>query len=163
MVVPRIPIRRNGKVVAVFAQAIPPLRERPEDIPVLIRHFIDQLPREAGMIEIGVEPAAMSALETYPWPGNVRELLNVVERLLARLDGRDTICLDDLPFYLKPDDPISSKPPSPSIREVSHRAERDAIRFALKAANNNKAEAARRLGIHRTQLYKKMKKYDLPL
>jgi PAS domain S-box-containing protein len=146
----------------VIPLTIPPLRERPEDIPVLVEHFLVQLTREAGLPELAIEPAALAALAGYAWPGNVRELLNVLERTLARLTG-ENIRLEDLPFYLGRDrqSPDCSCPPS--IREVSAQAERDAILFALREAGNNKAEAARRLGIHRTLLYKKIRKFGLSL
>jgi transcriptional regulator with PAS, ATPase and Fis domain len=96
----------------------------------------------------------------HDWPGNVRELSNVLERALASLSGA-VVRLRDLPFYLQ-DIQLPGKSGSPSsIRDIQAAAEKEAIVFALKAAGNNKAAAARALGIHRTLLYKKMKRYDL--
>ncbi|MGA6925070.1 MAG: sigma 54-interacting transcriptional regulator [Desulfosarcina sp.] len=147
----------------VIPLIIPPLRERPRDIAPIVHHFLGQLAREGGMPDLTVAPSALAALEGYAWPGNVREVLNVLERTLARLSGC-TIQRDDLPFYLKQDcrAPVRDSC-QPSIREVSARAERDAIRFALDQTGNNKSAAARRLGIHRTLLYKKIRKYGLAL
>jgi DNA-binding NtrC family response regulator len=97
----------------------------------------------------------------YDWPGNVRELSNALERTLASMEG-DVIGLDDLPFRIhqkrkRGDAPMATA----SIREAQHRAEIDAIQYALKTCGNNKSRAARMLGIHRTLLYKKIKKYNL--
>lgn len=142
---------------------IPPLRDRPEDIPALIRYFMDQLVTDAGLPDLSISPAALDMLTCYEWPGNVRELLNVLERTLARLGGRNVMQMDDLPFYLKRDRTAPAQTCIPCMREVSTRAERDAIRFALQESDGNKSEAARRLGIHRTVLYKKIRKYGIPL
>jgi transcriptional regulator of acetoin/glycerol metabolism len=90
----------------------------------------------------------------------VRELSNALERSLAAME-EGTIRLVDLPFhiYQKRHSPQGSQPAS--IREVQHNAEKEAIVYALKASGYNKSQAARNLGIHRTLLYKKMKKYRL--
>jgi transcriptional regulator with PAS, ATPase and Fis domain len=145
----------------VIPMNISPLRERPEDITVLSRHFVDRLSLEAGLPTIEIEKSALEALECYEWPGNVRELSNVIESVIARLDADSVIRKENLPFYIKAErrSPRASLPMS--IREVTKNAERDAIVLAMKESGNNKSEAARRLGIHRTQLYKKLRKYGL--
>lgn len=140
---------------------IPPLRERPEDITALSRHFIDRLSLEAGLQTIDIEKSALGALACYAWPGNVRELSNVVESVIARLDAEHVIRTENLPFYIKKGRRLRKEAPPLSIKEVTKNAERDAILLALKESGNNKSEAARRLGIHRTQLYKKLRKYGL--
>jgi transcriptional regulator with PAS, ATPase and Fis domain len=94
-------------------------------------------------------------------PGNVRELLNVLERTLSSI-ADDTIRLVDLPFYLHRTQKKSPQQNQTSIKEVQAIAEKEAIRFALKKTNN-KARAAKMLGIHRTLLYKNMKKYRISL
>lgn len=140
---------------------IPPLRERPEDITALSRHFIDRLSLEAGLPNTEIEKSALEALECYEWPGNVRELSNVIESVIARLDAEHIIRTEDLPFYLRRERRLPMESLPLSIKEVTKNAERDAILLALKESGNNKSEAARRLGIHRTQLYKKLSKYGL--
>jgi PAS domain S-box-containing protein len=141
---------------------IPPLRERRNDIIPLARHFVQQMAQEAALPEINMGPEAKKALMRHDWPGNVRELLNVLERTLSSIET-DTVRLVDLPFYLHR---TKKKPPQKnqtSIREVQAMAEKEAIHYALKEANHNKVRAAKILGIHRTLLYKKMKKYNISL
>ncbi len=144
----------------VFPLAIPPLRERPEDILPISRHLVAQLAGEVRLTDINFTAEAIAILEKYTWPGNVRELSNILERTLSVLDG-PYIRVQDLPFYLHPrEDSYRAAIPSP-IREIQARAEKDAIVLALQECGYNKAQAARILGIHRTQLYKKIKKYGI--
>jgi PAS domain S-box-containing protein len=146
----------------VIPLQIPPLRERRNDIIPLARHFMHQMAQEAVLPEINIGAEAKKALMRHDWPGNVRELLNVLERTLSSIET-DTIRLVDLPFYMHR---TQKKPPQKnqtSIREVQAMAEKEAIRYALKEANHNKVRAAKILGIHRTLLYKKMKKYKISL
>jgi PAS domain S-box-containing protein len=139
---------------------IPPLRERPDDILPLVRHFLDQTAQEAFLPEIALDQDAEEVLRCYHWPGNTRELLNVLERVLSSLEG-NTIRLSDLPFYLYRSRKIASKLSALSIREVQSRAEKEAILNTLRLARYNKSKAATMLGIHRTHLYKKIKKYGI--
>ncbi len=143
---------------------IPPLRERKSDILPLAQHFLKQMAKEANLSEISLDNDAAAALKKYTWPGNVRELLNVLERALSSIEG-DIIHLGDLPFYVSR---MQKKLPEQNqstmdIKGVQARAERDAIQYALKETRHNKAQAAKLLGIHRTLLYKKMKKYNIAL
>jgi transcriptional regulator with PAS, ATPase and Fis domain len=139
---------------------IPPLRERPDDILPLVRHFLDQTAQEAFLPEITLDRAAEEVLRSYPWPGNIRELSNVLERVLSSLEG-NTVHLSDLPFYLYRSQKIASKLSPVPIREVQFRAEKEAILHTLRLAEFNKSKAAEMLGIHRTHLYKKIKKYGI--
>jgi len=141
---------------------IPPLRERKEDIIPLCRHMLKQMTREAALVEISMDDDAERALVKYHWPGNIRELVNVLERILFSLDG-DTIHLCDLPFYLQMGSKNADAPIRANLRSVQSNAEKEAIRYALNSAGYNKAKAARMLGVHRTLLYKKMKRYGLPI
>ena len=140
---------------------ISPLRDRREDIVELSRHLLGQLAREANLVPPAIDAEARRALIDYDWPGNVRELSNALERALSTMpDG--VIRISDLPFHIfRKKRPIAAK--TASIREVQDRAEKEAIAYALKACQYNKAKAARMLGIHRTLLYKKMKKHQLPI
>ncbi len=141
---------------------IPPLRERKEDIVPMARVMIEQISNDASLADIALDVQAERAMEKYDWPGNGRELSNVLERILSSLSG-DTIHVCDLPFYL-----YRSKGQMPgegrkSLKTIQASAEREAIRYALEATSYNKAKAAAMLGIHRTALYKKMKRHDLPI
>jgi PAS domain S-box-containing protein len=146
----------------VISLQIPPLRDRPSDILAISDHFLEQTAKEANLEGLSIDKEAERALRAYAWPGNVRELTNVLERSVSALEGK-TIRITDLPFYV----PRGTRPPDPrqptSLREMQARAEREAIWTALKEADFQKARAARILGIHRTLLYKKMRKYGLPL
>jgi transcriptional regulator with PAS, ATPase and Fis domain len=113
-------------------------------------------------VEIKIDPQAEEALRSWDWPGNVRELSNVLERIVSSLE-REAIYLCDLPYYLLGTKRSSTQTRRTSLKSVQGRAEKEAIRYALASANYNKARAAAVLGIHRSLLYKKMKKYNLPL
>jgi transcriptional regulator with PAS, ATPase and Fis domain len=148
--------------LSVLPLNIPPLRDRREDILPLARHIITQIAQEAFLPEAEIDKPAEAALVRYDWPGNVRELANLMERVLASLEGK-TIHLCDLPFYFYE----SRKEPSQSrgalLKRTQERAEKEAIRYALESASYNKAQAAELLGIHRTVLYRKLKRFNLPL
>ena len=141
---------------------IPPLRERKEDIIAIAAYLLEQLRSEANIPRIRLDEQAQKALENHEWQGNVRELSNVLERTMSVLEG-NTIRLENLPFYLHRGRRLQAPASRSSLKDMQARTEKEAICFALREANNNKARAARILGIHRTLLYKKMKKFDLPL
>jgi transcriptional regulator with PAS, ATPase and Fis domain len=141
---------------------IPPLRKRRDDIIPLACHLLKQIGQELGFVEIKIDPQAEEALRGWDWPGNVRELSNVLERVVSSLEG-EAIYLCDLPFYLFGAKRSSNHKSRTSLKSVQGRAEKEAIRYALESANYNKARAAAVLGIHRSLLYKKIKKYNLPL
>ncbi len=143
----------------------PPLRERPEDIPLLARAFFESHWRDVGMRPKPVDPEVFEVLATRPWPGNVRELRNAVERM-AILSG-SRISIRDLPDPpLRPSEPASS-PSSvfpvpldgvrPTLREYRDMAERAYVLDTLERCGWNVSEAARRLGIERTNLHKRMR------
>jgi DNA-binding NtrC family response regulator len=139
---------------------LPRLRERREDIPLLVRHFISRTAREQGQVEKPIEPAAMAALINYAWPGNVRELQNAVERGFT-LSG-ERIDLDSLPPRVRDAalggheavrDPDGLRP---TLAEI----ERRHILDTLSSVNQDKARAANILGIDLSTLYRKLKRYD---
>jgi PAS domain S-box-containing protein len=147
----------------VIALHIPPLRERPADIVAITRQFLDQTAREAGYATLAIDRDAQRALCRCEWPGNVRELTNVLGRSVSALEG-DTIRLTDLPLYVQRGRRGAElRRTATSLREMQSRAERENVLSALKESGFNKVRAARMLGIHRTLLYKKMRKYNLPL
>jgi DNA-binding NtrC family response regulator len=146
----------------VVSLHIPRLRERPEDITAITQHFLSQTAKETGLRSLSIDKEAERALRQGEWPGNVRELMNVLERSVHGLDG-ETIRLTDLPFYVQRGDRTAARRRLTSLRETQTRSERETIWSALKEAGFSKVRAAETLGIHRTLLYKKMKKYNLPL
>ncbi|MGD8367746.1 MAG: sigma 54-interacting transcriptional regulator [Desulfobacterales bacterium] len=146
----------------VIPLPIPPLRERREDILPIASALLGQLPQEANLEGVHFDAEAAALLTGHEWPGNVRELSNVLERTVAILEGK-TIRRSDLPFFLSRAAEKKGAKGEVSIRSAQVRAEKVAIRRALAEAGYNKAQAARLLGIHRTLLYKKMKKYAIAL
>jgi PAS domain S-box-containing protein len=141
---------------------IPPLRERKSDILPTARHLLKQMAREANLGEQKIDREAEKALKNYGWQGNVRELSNVLERTMSTMEG-DTIRLQHLPFYIYRSHREFPEHHQSALRDVQTRTEKEAILFTLQETNNNKARAAKILGIHRTLLYKKMKKYNISL
>ncbi len=146
----------------VITLHIPPLRERREDILPLSHYLLKQIARDFSLPQVTLGPRASRALVNYDWPGNVRELANVLERTLSYLEG-DRIHLSDLPYHLQRHIKLIPAASRFIIKLAKSNAEKETIQEALAATNYNKAKAAQLLGIHRTLLYKKMKKHNLPL
>ncbi|WP_082684118.1 sigma-54-dependent Fis family transcriptional regulator [Lentibacillus amyloliquefaciens] len=136
---------------------IPPLRERTSDIPSLVSNFMKSMCHKYQVPEKELTSEAMSAFIHYSWKGNVRELINVIERLVVLIDS-DTITLNHLPEYMRNSDDVSNN-------FLSHKGysdnEKELIQSILNESNGNKTMTARKMGMHRTTLYKKMKKYNL--
>ena len=112
------------------------------------------------MLNVKMAPEAEKALADHDWPGNVRELSNVLERSLSSMEGK-TIEREHLPFYIRRESLSAQTTEYASIRVTRARAEKSAILRALEETANNKTRAAELLGIHRTLLYKKMKKHTI--
>ncbi len=145
----------------VISLAISPLRERPEDVLPLVRHLLPILAQKAGCGAVRIRSEAMAALTTHSWQGNVRELSNVLERAIMAMQGNE-IKTSDLPFVPRELPPEDTVPVSP-IRDIQAQTEKAALIAALKKTANNKVQAALLLGVHRTHLYKKLKKHGLSL
>lgn len=141
---------------------IPPLRERPADILPLAKHMLKKIAKEAGRPVMKIEKKAAKEIERYHWPGNARELSNVLERAMYA-SGNDIIYKGDLPFNLAAAEDVSGRLSKPTLKNARNEAQIKAIYQALARTGYNKAKAARLLGIHRTLLYKKMKKYNIGL
>jgi DNA-binding NtrC family response regulator len=138
---------------------LPPLRERREDIPLLVRHFITRTTREQGQPEKPIAPEALSTLINYQWPGNVRELQNAVERAFT-LSG-ERIDADSLPPRVR--DATTGALPvrdPDGLRPTLEEIERRYLLETLAAVNQDKARAANILGIDLSTLYRKLKRYD---
>ncbi|HZS12672.1 MAG TPA: sigma-54 dependent transcriptional regulator [Nitrospirales bacterium] len=142
---------------------IPPLRERPEDIPVLLEAFLRAMRVERGSRLTGFAPDAIAVLQRYPWPGNVRELHNLVERLTITCKEGE-IGVEQLSAYLQ--SPVLSAPgggSDPSLLSLGsvEDVERAMLREALEKSGGNVSEASRLLKITRNTLRYRMAKYDL--
>jgi transcriptional regulator with GAF, ATPase, and Fis domain len=161
----------------VISMRMPPLRERREDIPELVLHFLRLYGEQAGKTMLAADDDALSLLRAHRWPGNVRELQNVIERAVAVSEGslitaadlpmelrRGTDSMDGQSDYWQDLEPIALSIPGGTIRaERDHRNRRDREQLirALAAANGNKAEAARALGMARSTLISRLKKFGL--
>ncbi|MGB8507045.1 MAG: sigma-54 dependent transcriptional regulator [Pyrinomonadaceae bacterium] len=137
---------------------LPPLRERREDIPLLVRHFITRTAHEQGRDEKSIEPTALAALINYNWHGNVRELQNAVERAFT-LSGA-TIDLDSLPPRVRDVAGHETVRDPDGLRPTLAETERRQIIETLSSVNQDKARAANILGIDLSTLYRKLKRYD---
>lgn len=146
----------------VVALNIPPLRERADDVVCLANHFLQKIARKTSQPPVDFTPTAETLLKQHSWPGNVRELNNVIERTMATLGG-DRITPADLPFYLHRDKETRGSGQSSLLKEVVAKAEKIAIKDALKMTGYHKVRTAELLGIHRTLLYKKISKYNISL
>jgi DNA-binding NtrC family response regulator len=154
----------------VFPIVLPPLRERPTDIPVLADHFVQKYARQLGAASRarGFDAGAIAALTSYAWPGNVRELENVIERALILARGPE-IAATDLEFTRRAAPPPPAAAAAPSrvdgvgrpLSERLQEQERGAIVAAIDSAQGNIAHAARALGINRSTLYYRMRKHGL--
>jgi DNA-binding NtrC family response regulator len=134
---------------------MPPLRERPGDIPELARHFLKRFSEESGQRPRTLSDAAVALLEQHPFPGNVRELKNLMERVNIYADS--DLIEPELLRGLVPALPDGEFPP---LKEATRRFELEYIRTAIARAEGNYARAARDLGLERSHLYKKLKQLE---
>ncbi|HUH66125.1 MAG TPA: sigma 54-interacting transcriptional regulator [Syntrophales bacterium] len=140
---------------------IPPLRERKGDIVILAHSILERLAGDLGRSVTKISDEVLKTFANYDWPGNVRELSNMLERTLYSMEGlEDTIRIEHLPVIFQTQCERSVRPQASSLRKIKDVSEREALRQALRVSNNNKQKAAQILGIHRTALYKKMKKFN---
>jgi PAS domain S-box-containing protein len=141
---------------------IPSLRERKEDIPVIAEHLIQNINQDMGTHVKKISPEVLDIFQNYNWPGNVRELANILERIIYITEG-DTIQFRHLPFFLQSMKEGSTRLQPSLLRNLREDMEKEALIHAIRVSNDNKNRAARLLGIHRTALYKKMKKLNIPI
>jgi transcriptional regulator with PAS, ATPase and Fis domain len=155
----------------VFSIHVEPLRKRPDDIPALIEHFLGIFCADMGKTITGIEDDVTNLFMRYPWPGNVRELEHVLERAAVLTDG-PLITREDIPqdmFFLQeqpePEPEISPEPPpsreEASLVERTGHMESEIIRAALEKFHWNKTKTAKHLGLKRTTLQYKIKKYGI--
>jgi two-component system, NtrC family, nitrogen regulation response regulator NtrX len=150
--------------LAVVPLRVPSLAERPEDIPILVRHFVERLARSRGRRPIPFEPEALQRLARRRWPGNVRELQNVVERVVLMTPGplvrAEDIPLDDVSFsasFGTVASPGGELLPSQSLAEAREAFERRVVLRVLEEMKGNVSRAAERLGLDRTTLHRKLR------
>jgi two-component system, NtrC family, nitrogen regulation response regulator NtrX len=150
---------------------VPPLRDRADDIPLLIEHYLDYFRREYGRPKVALTSPAVEVLSRYHWPGNVRELRNVIERLVIMAAG-DEVGPDDVRLLLE-----STPSPAPTrklsltlepadpeeglLRRLLEAAEREILESELAKAEWNVSQAARNLGIDRANLHRKMRRLGI--
>jgi two-component system nitrogen regulation response regulator NtrX len=134
---------------------VPPLRERTEDIPLLVEHFNERFSAAYKKRPKRFEPDALDALRNYPWPGNVRELRNTIERVVIMHTGAK-VAAQDLPA-LGGEEPTPLPARFSSFRDASEAHQRDFIRSKLAEAEGNVSRAAELMGMDRSHLYRRMK------
>lgn len=155
---------------------LPSLRERVEDLPLLVNSFMKKFNMEFGLEVTGIHPEVMKVFADYTWPGNIRELENVMERIFNIIDD-SLITVNHLPLYLvnngnndsntqqvpqlNMQNIVNNKAIDNTLFNIVEKTEKEAIMQALKLSGGNKASAANILGISRQGLYKKLDKYGL--
>ncbi|MBC7081974.1 MAG: sigma 54-interacting transcriptional regulator [Firmicutes bacterium] len=144
----------------VLTLVVPPLRDRAEDIPLLAKAFLETLSRKLGMASGGFTDDALAFLSAYAWPGNVRELKNTVEKCLVLSDGGIITRSDVLDALGESSSSSADNPDGNTERNLQslvRTAERESIARVLRECGGNRSEAARRLGINRTTLWRKLR------
>jgi len=139
---------------------VPPLRNRVDDMPLLVDHFVRRYVHESGKRIEGLTPEALELLRSYRWPGNVRELQNVIERAVVLTDG-PTIGVDDLPLELSLGVASTLSEETLPLNEASDRFEQQMVLRMLDRARGNVSEAARLLGLHRNSLKAKLARWKI--
>ncbi|MFC0473667.1 sigma-54 interaction domain-containing protein [Halalkalibacter kiskunsagensis] len=138
---------------------IPPLRRRREDIPLLFSHYLKHFSEVYGVNEKKVDHSVMEQLRVYEWPGNIRQLINIVEQLITLVDDH-TIRITHLPNIIK-EQKVEFVEEENSLKSERIEKEKLLIKRILEEVDGNKTKAAKRLGIHRTTIYKKIRQYGL--
>jgi len=149
--------------INVISVTQPPLRERLGDIPLLVEHYLQHFNEQTGKRVAGFDESAMQLLQRYSWPGNVRELVNVIERSVVLSKG-SMLTAADLPEAVRREDQAAQSfalQSAGGLKTALAVPEKQIILDALDANGWNRQQTARMLGINRTTLYKKMKKYGI--
>jgi two-component system, NtrC family, nitrogen regulation response regulator NtrX len=135
---------------------VPPLRERLEDVPLLVEHFNSRFATAYGRKVLRFDAKAVDAMQSYSWPGNVRELRNTVERIVIMHNNNHKVGVKDLPTFGSAEPPASSYR-FPSFKEASDAYHREFIQRKLEEADGNVSRAAELMGIDRSHLYRRMR------
>ena len=142
--------------LTVVTLDLPPLRERRDDVMVLAEHFLLQFCKDAGRKPLKFSPEARKRLEQHEWPGNIRELRNLLERV-AYLCQSERVEAGDLAIIQRASKDQANPYGEMTLAEASDAFQRDHIQYAINRAKGNMSEAAKLLGLHRPNLYRKMK------
>ena len=148
--------------ISVFPVKLPPLRERREDIPLLAGHFLQKYARQEGKTIEGITPDALDLMMAYHWPGNVRELENAMERAMVLASGIE-ISAKDLPAAVRSLGEKRIYESDNTLASWIEKLEEEALRQALLECEGNISQTAKKLGIGRATIYRKAKKYGLPM
>ncbi|MEQ9409883.1 MAG: sigma-54-dependent Fis family transcriptional regulator [Fuerstiella sp.] len=147
--------------LSVVTLDLPPLRDRPQDILLLAEHFLARFAAQAKRPALQLTADARRRLQAHSWPGNIRELRNLMERV-AFLSASDRVDADDLAFILSPEEDGGRKLSLDlGLDAATREFQKDFIRRSIKQVNNNMTDAARLLGLHRSNLYRKMKQLKM--
>jgi len=147
--------------LSVVTVNLPPLRERRDDIPLLVRAFLDDFNRENQKSVREISPEAMNVLLAYDWPGNVRELRNDIEQMVV-LARAERLTLRDVPAAVRSAADLTKiSVVRPGVTMTVEEAEKQLIVQALKETNGNRTHAAQKIGISRRTLHRKLKQYGL--
>jgi PAS domain S-box-containing protein len=145
--------------INVVPFSVPPLRERAEDLTLLIAYFIDKVTNRLGKRIAGIESSVMEILKSYSWPGNIRELENVIEAAVHLTKG-EQITLDSLPDYLQTQTAIY-RFNNKKLKDIVEETEKWVLMQSLDRNKDDKVLVGRELGISRSTLYEKLNKYGL--
>jgi two-component system response regulator HydG len=147
----------------VFPIFLPPLRNRKEDIPLLVNHFIKLNNKNLTIKARGISKHALKAFMDYAWPGNIRELANAIEHAFVLCSDRQ-IDITDLPLEIREPTTgfVEKEIPIPVIKKVPSSLTREQLISLLHDHDWNKAEVARRVGLSRASIWKYMKKWEIP-
>ena len=149
--------------INIITLALPPLRERREDIPLLVDRFIEKMNRRRGRLVSGISSDAADVLASHPYPGNIRELENIIEHAFV-LCRNGEIKVDHLPASIIRGPRTASAEDAPAdYRSATAASERETIMQALARNDYNRSAAAASLGIHKSTLFRKIKKLNIPL
>jgi DNA-binding NtrC family response regulator len=148
--------------LAVVGVTLPPLRDRPTDVPLLADHILDRVAREHGIMRRPLSPSALRALVAHDWPGNVRQLENALTKATLLVRGQTIAARDlELPAPRRANHGAPANDRSPASREAFQRTESEEIAHLLAAHRWNISKTARALGMSRTTLYTKMRLHGL--
>ncbi|GLO67392.1 MULTISPECIES: sigma 54-interacting transcriptional regulator [Oceanobacillus] len=150
--------------INVIELHIPPLRKRERDIPLLISSYLLTICKKYNIQKKDITAEAMGVLMKYKWYGNIRELINTIEKLVILTEG-DMIHYHHLPNYMKREEFTIDNQLSPmhQVKHQEHMRESELIKITLEQTGGNKTKTAQKLGIHRTTLYQKLKKFGIEM
>jgi Nif-specific regulatory protein len=146
--------------LSVVTLELPALHDRPEDILPLALYFLDRFCVQARRRTLTLAPEARTRLAAHPWPGNVRELRNLMERI-AFLAPHDRVEAADLAFILSPDPNAAASATDLELTAATNRFQQEYIRRMIRRAGGNRTATAALLGMHRSNLYRKMKQLEM--